>query len=395
MSNILDLVRHYPWLPSLKNYYSNRESKDPAEAIKEFFAKDSNHSLQDRILILFKASFENLEKASIYKVDETNIHLYLTLRMLLKVLNDKSISYRVANLYSKITYNELEIENKSNLYLICKDLNLDIKYEHEPTVFRKIAIKDQVETLQTNFRIHFSDYLKLSSRLKDDFRKLINNPLKDGYVYIRPKNLSRLMQEYVRMKILEFEGDNENINKLKEDLLKIQEFKGLYDSIIADWELKKEKFEYSFEAAFKKGEDISRNFPPCMNEILLKAEIGQNLQHTERLIIVFFLLALNYPKEFIINIFSKQPDYDDKKTTYQVDFAKKKGYVPHACLTIKSLNLCMAQKHNDKLCLDGYISKKNNTQKQISHPLFYVQFKQYQSTKKKKFEKEKVQKNND
>ena len=123
-----------------------------------------------------------------------------------------------------------------------------------------------------------------------------------------------------------------------------------------------------------------------MNEILMKAEMGQNLQHTERLIIVFFLLALNYPKEFIINIFSKQPDYDDKKTTYQVEFAKKKGYVPHACSTIKSLNLCMAQKHNDELCLDGYFSKKINTQKKISHPLFYVQykqFKQYHSTKKK------------
>ncbi|MFX1315651.1 MAG: hypothetical protein ACFE9T_07295 [Promethearchaeota archaeon] len=386
MSNDLDLIKHYPWLPSLKTYRSDLASINPIEFIKNVNTDSSKEILQDRIYEFFKSAFDNLEHFSYYKIDELNIYFYLLLRILLIILNDKSISYRVANLYSKMTYNELEIENESNLYSICKDLNIDLIYEQEPTVFRKIAIKDQIEILQTNFKIHFSDYLKLSSRLKDDFRKLINNPLKDGYVYIRPKNLSRLIQEYVRVKILEFEGDNEDINKLKEDLLKIQEFKDLYDSIIADWELKKEKFEYSFETVFKKGVDLSRNFPPCMNEILMKAEIGQNLQHTERLIIVFFLLALNYPKEFIINIFSKQPDYDEKKTKYQVEFAKKKGYVPHACSTIKSLNLCMAQKHNDELCLDGYFSKKNNAQKQISHPLFYVQykqFKQYFSTKKK------------
>ncbi|MCK4479340.1 MAG: hypothetical protein KAV01_02330 [Candidatus Lokiarchaeota archaeon] len=76
-----------------------------------------------------------------------------------------------------------------------------------------------------------------------------------------------------------------------------------------------------------------------------------------------------------------------------MEFAKKKGYVPHACSTIKSLNLCMAQKHNDKLCLDGYFSKKNNKQKKISHPLFYVQFKQYHSAKLKN--KDKIQEKND
>ncbi len=393
MSNDFDLIRQYPWLPSLKIYRSDLASINPIEFIKDIITDPSKEVLWDRIYEFFKSAFDNLEYFSYYKIDDLNIYFYLSLRMLLIILNNKSISYRVANLYSKITYNELATENDSNLYSICKDLKLDIKYEQEPIIFRKIAIKDQLETLQTKFKIHFSDYLKLSSRLKDDFRKLINNALKDGYVYLRPKNLSRLIQEYVRMKILKFEGDIENINKLKEDLLKVQEFKDLYDSIIADWELKKERFEYSFETAFKKGEDISKNFPTCMNEILVKAEIGQNLQHTERLIIVFFLLALNYPKEFIINIFSKQPDYDENKTTYQVEFAKKKGYVPHACSTIKSLNLCMAQKHNDKLCLDGYFSKKNNKQKKISHPLFYVQFKQYHSAKLKN--KDKIQEKND
>ncbi|MCK4479341.1 MAG: hypothetical protein KAV01_02335 [Candidatus Lokiarchaeota archaeon] len=305
MSDIYDLVKRYPWLPSLKIYRSDLASINPIEFIKDIITDPSKEVLRDRIYEFFKSAFDNLEYFSYYKIDDLNIYFYLSLRMLLIILNNKSISYRVANLYSKITYNELANENESNLYSICKDLKLDIKYEQEPIIFRKIAIKDQIETLQTKFKIHFSDYLKLSSRLKDDFRKLINNALKDGYVYLRPKNLSRLIQEYVRMKILKFEGDIENINKLKEDLLKVQEFKDLYDSIIADWELKKERFEYSFETAFKKGEDISKNFPPCMNEILVKAEIGQNLQHTERLIIVFFFISSKVPERFYYQYFFK------------------------------------------------------------------------------------------
>jgi len=42
----------------------------------------------------------------------------------------------------------------------------------------------------------------------------------------------------------------------------------------------------------------------------------------------------------------------------------------------------MAKNYKDKLCLEGYLSKKLNEQKFITHPLFYVKFNQYQDFKK-------------
>jgi len=84
-----------------------------------------------------------------------------------------------------------------------------------------------------------------------------------------------------------------------------------------------------------------------------------------------------YPVEEITRIFSTLPDFDKDKTTYQINFAKKKGYIPHACETLKSLDLCMARKANDKLCLEGYTLKSTGMKKLINHPLSYVRRKRF------------------
>ena len=145
--------------------------------------------------------------------------------------------------------------------------------------------------------------------------------------------------------------------------------------------MKKEEFEYSFEIKYKKGEKVEESFPPCVVDILMKVDEGQNITHIERLFLVFFLHSLEIPIEEIVNLFAKLPDFDRKKTEYQVEFAKKKGYSPHSCSTLKSYSLCMAMKYKDKLCLEGYYSRKLDSQKNIQHPLFYVQFKQYRKYK--------------
>ena len=43
----------------------------------------------------------------------------------------------------------------------------------------------------------------------------------------------------------------------------------------------------------------------------------------------------------------------------------------------------MAMKYKDELCLEGYFSKKLDSQKKIQHPLFYVQLKQYRKHRPK------------
>ncbi|KKM81863.1 hypothetical protein LCGC14_1325500 [marine sediment metagenome] len=384
MSGDFDIVKRYPWLPSLEKYYSNIASKNPIDFIKDIFNSKDSDELQKRALIIFETAFQNIEEISEYQPDDINIYLYLLLKILLYVLNNKIISNRIGNLYSKITYSEMNKENEYNLYYIYRDLNLDIIFDQNPTTFKRTIIKDQQEIVKTKFKIHFVDYLNLTAKMLDESRKLVNNALSNGYIYLQTKSLNRLIQEYVRLKFSNLnEKINDELKSFKEKLLEIQGFSEIYERISDFWETRKEEFEYKFEVDITKDKGIAKNLPPCIQEILSKLKEGQNLVHTERLYIVWFLNALKYSEEEIINIFTALPDFDRDRTGYQVRFAIKKGYTPYSCKTLKTYSLCSAKKFKDKLCLEGYFSRKLDIQKQISHPLFYVQYKQFVSMIKK------------
>ena len=385
MSISYELVKHYPWLPSKKIHYSEIASKDPVDFIKEKIAEYPDGELVGRIFSIFKTAFDNIEEIKTYKADELNVYLYTILKILLYINNSIPIANRVANLYSKHTYNKLIREdNDFNLYSICKDLELEIEYHEKAVPFGLIVEKDRKQVLQTQFTIHYIDYLRLASNLRDEYRKLVHNALIEGYVLIEKKDLIRLLQEVVRKKlIIEQAKDIPSLDDFKNKILEIKEIRELNERILGEWELKKEEFEYSFEIKYKKGEKVEESFPPCVEDILMKVEEGQNITHIERLFLVFFLHSLEIPIDEIVNLFAKLPDFNRKKTEYQVEFAKKKEYSPHSCSTLKSYSLCMATKYKDKLCLEGYYSKKLDSQKKIQHPLFYVQFKQYRKHKPK------------
>lgn len=378
MSSNFDLVKRFPWLPSLITYYSDIGSGDTLKFIRDISNSETFKIVKNRIITLFNEAFNNIEEMSNYEADESNIYIYLFVRILLYIFDNRKISNRVANLYSKTTYKELNKENEYNLYYIYKDLKLEVLYEEIPTVYKTRVLKGLYETISTNFKINFIDYLKLASNLKDESRRLVNNALMEGYVYIQPKNLNRLLQEHVRLKLLT--QSNRDHNRL-EELFEIKEFKDLYDDIAEIWEHKKGEFEYTNDVKFKEGVDMSEILPPCIKEILSKAKDGHNLIHTERLFIVWFFNALEYPVETIVDIFATLPDFNREKTEYQVKYAKKKKYTPYSCQTLKSNGLCKAIEYKDKLCLEGFYSKIQEKQRELSHPLGYVRIKQYRSSK--------------
>jgi DNA primase large subunit len=386
----IELLKQYPWLPALKTFYADKALKHPIEFINDVLSKSFSGEIERRVIKIFSAAYDRLEEIQNYQADELNIYIYLIIKILLYTIDNKIITNRVANLYSKQMYNELLNErDDANIYDICTDLSLDFIYDHSSFQYGVNYVKDQIEILKTNYKIHYIEYLKLAANLHDDYRKLVHNSLAEGYVFIDRKDLLRLLQEYVRKKLtLEADRTKEDVQKFREDLLKNIGFKAIYDELMENWELKKEEFEYSFEFKFDDKVNITETFPPCIKEILRRIEEGQNIIHLERLFLVFFLHAIEYPRENILELFSRLPDFDSKIAEYQIDFAKKKEYTPHSCKTLKSLNLCMAQKYRDNICLNGYYSKKLETQRALTHPLFYVKIKQYRKVNIKKKETE-------
>jgi DNA primase large subunit len=390
MSIPLELVSRYPWLPSLKNYYSEIASKPPSLFISEVFSEDFGVELKERLLGLFEAAFDNLEEISDYKSDKINVYVYLLLNIFLYALDNQIITNRLANLYSKITYNELIKENNdANLYNICQDLGLNVKYYDPPINYGENIVKDHHQKLETNFTIHFIDFIRLASHLRDEYRSLINNPLLEGYVFIQNKRLVRLIQEYVRNKLIIKETeDKESLKAFLEEASDITDFKEIYEKVLITWAERKDDFQFTFKIDFESETELLSLYPPCVNKILKKIQEGQNLIHNERLFIVWFLLALEYPVEKVVDLFSTMPDFDREKTTYQVNFAKKKGYTPYKCLTLKSLNLCKAIEYKDELCLKGYGAKDPDERRQLAHPLAYTQITKYRAEKWKNYNKE-------
>jgi len=332
-----DLVNRYPWLPSLKLYYSEIADKLPSEFITDIFAKAESKQISDRVFTIFESAFNNLEDIPKMKEDNVSVYVYILLNIFVYALNNKIITNRIANLYSKNAYTKMESDNSlSNLYDICQDLKLNIKFYDPPEKFGIKILKDNRERKITNFTIYYIDYLKLASHLRDDYRKLAHNSLQNGYVYIQNRNLMRLIQEYVRNKILiEETEDKPSLKSFLEEVFKIQEFKELYEKIMSIWNKRKEEFDFTFKIDITDKTDIQKLYPPCVIEILKKAGEGQNLVHHERLFIVWFLLALNYPVENVVNVFSTLPDFDREKTNYQVEYAKKKKYTPYKCSTLQ------------------------------------------------------------
>ncbi|GAI72893.1 unnamed protein product [marine sediment metagenome] len=85
MSISTDLLKHYPWLPSLQIYYSDIASKDPTIFIEEAFLKYPDGELEQRISKIFKAAFNNLEEIKDYKAeiiqDKSNLNFDYYLKL--------------------------------------------------------------------------------------------------------------------------------------------------------------------------------------------------------------------------------------------------------------------------------------------------------------------------
>lgn len=384
-----ELLYRFPWLSFTKLKFKEIGKKNPYEFVEWLYKKywDENKvDIDKKILSIFEDAINNLEIIRDFdpKDGELNIYIYWMLKIILFLLNNQNITNRIANLYSKNAKTQLELlrdEKMEYLYWICSDLGLNVQYYEDPIKITAVE--------KTNLSVHFIDFIKMGTNLRDDYRKLVNNSLSHGYVFISKNQLIRLLQEYVRNEILKFEKTNKSEDDpkertdLEETLTEITPFKITFEKIKDLIKSKKIDLssDYTETMKYKEGKDLSIFFPPCIKLLLSKVQQSQNLIHNERLFLVFFLNSLKYPIDLIINIFKTLPDFDDKIARYQIEFAIKKGYSPHSCAKLETLGICQKDHKifGDEICREGFYSKKQDKIIKISHPLFFTSVKESRS----------------
>jgi len=197
--------------------------------------------------------------------------------------------------------------------------------------------------------MHFTDYLRLSSRIKSVEWKLVNSEIFNGHVFLSNERFCRALQNALQDKI-----ESELPISVPDDIRKIVSNDVKHIEIA----LNDMKSKFSGDV----GDVQVEEFPPCMRSLLSGTQNGLNLPHSGRFALVSFLHTLGMDSEQIMALFSKSPDFDESKTIYQVKHitgeVSSTEYTPPECKTMKSYGICYEP---DDLC--------NN--EKVVHPLIY------------------------
>jgi len=257
-------------------------------------------------------------------------------RIIVSCIDDRFLTKRYA-LAESVRMNKLLGEENANAVIsIANELGVDA------------VVRDDM------LMMHFTDYLRLSSRIKSMEWKLVNSELFDGRVFLSNDRFCRALQNALQDRIeseLPLDVPNDMRSSVSKDVKHVEiafnDMKSRYGDSV--------------------GGDVSiPEFPPCMRSLLAGTQNGLNLPHSGRFALVSFLHALGMDSEQIMALFAKSPDFDESKTIYQVRHITGEGsgteYTPPECSTMKSYGICFEP---DDLCAN----------EKVVHPLIYYRIK--------------------
>jgi DNA primase large subunit len=179
--------------------------------------------------------------------------------------------------------------------------------EEKPDVKR--FIRRSIGLPDTENAISVVDYIPVAARLPEEKWRLINRVVIKGKVYVSPDEFDEIIRErlrYIMAKNLP--------QKVASDICEL--VSPAVERIRAEWQKKMlEEFGQVEESAF----------PPCMQAILGEIAGHGHLTHMARFAISSFLHNIGMENTRIIELYGSVPNFDLKKTMYQVEHITGRG----------------------------------------------------------------------
>jgi DNA primase large subunit len=312
---------------------------------------------------------------------EHTVLAYPTARMFISILGNEFILRRFANAVSKYAVVKLENEDDWKIILLATtpgnlgENGWQLDHQKARTTDGFVIGKRKFE-----WRLFFIDYVGVAQNFHDSNWKLVNQPLKEGWVYLRKPDLVRLMEEAIKIKIsrsgLKSQRDIPSIKDLPTNLREVAEK-------ISKKAKKQIKEFQTYEA--EQADAGETAYPGCIKLILDKLSKGIGVSHNERLALVFFLSNLGRDAEEILQVFSKSPDFDAERSRYYVEHAMglRGGgtkYKPFGCPKLKTFGICNPI---DNWCKNGKIFQRT-----IRGPLDFYRARSWVLARKKEEEKQ-------
>lgn len=318
--------------------------KEAAEYVKTLDLKIEDLTSFEFTKILERAE-ERVEEAILYALVsrkfqnvEVEILSFPTAIMIVAATANQFIKRRYALAEAKQAYNDLKFEPKEKILAFAKN-------------FRWKILNVEENTVPYEFKLHFTDYLKNTTSLREKKWKLVNRPLARGNVYLTKNETARLLSEEIRQHI-EKRLETKEMPKLPQKIAEIAEkLKNLTIEKVGKTEIE------GVPKTVKKDA-----FPPCIKALYEDASKGRHISHIGRFTLTTFLINIGMPAENVIDLFKGFSDFNERMTRYQVEhIAGEKGsrtrYKPPKCETLKTHGICV---NPEDLC------------KVVGHPLgFY------------------------
>ncbi|MEM2466407.1 MAG: DNA primase large subunit PriL [Candidatus Bathyarchaeia archaeon] len=317
--------------------------KEAAEYVKTLDLKIEDLASPEFSQILERAK-ERVEEAILYAIvtrktlnEEVEILSFPTATMLAAATQTPFIKRRYALAEAKQAYNNMKNESPEKILAIANNFQW------------KITTNTDADA-SYQFKLHFTDYLRNATNLRERKWKLVNRLLKNGNVYLTINETARLLSEEIRRHIekrLEIKDLPEFPQKIAETVEKIK-------SLTLE-KVSKEEIEGIPKTLRKDA------FPPCIRALCDAASKGRHISHIGRFALTSFLVNVGMPTENIIDLFRNCSDFNERLTRYQVEhIAGERGsrtrYKPPKCDTLKTHGLC---------------TEPDETCKRVSHPLTY------------------------
>lgn len=341
----LQTLAKYPFLSEAKDYV-----KENKISVKELL----DNPLYERARVIGIERLDNafskkdVQNRSLGTETDSLMELlsYPISRMIAVCVGDNYFKRRYALGEAVNTYKNLQNEDISFILNVAKEFKIRVYYFED----------------SGRISIYFTDYLHYAPTRYKEW-KMINRDMKNGFIIINPKELSRIIQEALRERInqeLDIHECNQKIyNTFKSDIQRIQNTVMMH----------RKKIE-----AVPVGRLDVKKLPPCMKDILSSIQNGENVSHVGRFAIVSFLNSLQLSTNDIIKLFSSAPDFEEEKTRYQIDHIKgntsSTSYRPPGCDKMRTYGVCPVDKM-DALC------------RKVRHPSNYYKAKWRMEKKKK------------
>lgn len=259
---------------------------------------------------------EHLQNSPELLVQE--IQAFPVTKILVSGINRYDLFDRLAEAIAKSTFFYLTNEKKRREVLLelASDLGIEFELNDNEAFFCRVPL---------------SAFLKAG--FKEDFMKLVNQPVERGWVFLAENDFARFLSETAREKTRD--SLPVNLKNVPNNLVKVAQ--QLKEQLVF-----REKKTFSFEAM---GTANPNAFPPCMAKIYQELLEGKNVNHPGRFNMATFLVAIGMPTKRVVDLFRKTPNFDEKVTQYQVERIAGKGkakYSPSSCAKMRAYNLCVA-----------------------------------------------------